>query len=841
MTMDAARWSRVTDLFEQATAQPPAERAAWLTAACDDAEVRAEVEAMLAAYDTDPEFLERPGDVAGAMEDAVADALIGRRLGAYRLVRQIGRGGMGVVYEAHRDDQEFDRRAAVKVLPVWRSASFGERFRFERRVLAGLDHPGIARLIDAGTTPDGVTYVVLEFVDGQPVTAWCDAHALSIADRVGLAGRICEAVTYAHQRLVIHRDLKPANILVTADGQPKLLDFGIAALAADDGASRGTTRTGQHSFTPEFASPEQVRGERVTTATDVYSLGVLFYRMLTGRAPYDLQGLSPLQVIQTICDVEPPRPSTVAEEDAGRTLRGDLDAVVMKALQKHAGDRYASVAEFAADLRAWRTGHPVAAAPSSTAYRLRRFVSRHRRAVAAGIAVVVALAGGGAATAWQAHVAQVERDKAQNRFRQVEEFSRSLLFDVNEALARVPGSTEPRRLLLERAVQFLDGLAADADNDAAMKLELAEGYRRLGGIQGGTEGANVGDRRAAAESFGKATRLAEEVVAERPGEVDAMVLAMGAQFGRLTVAGRIDATDERDAAARRHRELLATLERITPRNGRLMRAIAEGYADEGTFLEADGRYADAEQALTTALPLYEQLSASAPSAAIRDRHAFVLKRLGAVAQMLKRGEDAVRRYREALALDEQALAERPGDPGVQYAVTVTLSNLGGALTFVGRPDESLAPWRRALEMRRAIVAADPRDLRAVEGLGMMLSRFSSLAYREKRFADSAAYNREKVRLFAEVESREGRNARNTSQRALSWLELAMALVAQVDGGADPRARATLLAEAREAVRRAPAADYTLTMSFSDVPIATFRQIRSQMAARLGVSDGGPTP
>mgnify|MGYP000125443201 CR=1 FL=1 len=457
--MTPERWARVTELFEQAAQQPAAERRRWLDGVCDDAAVRAEVEAMLAAYDTDPEFLEQPTDAAGAMEEAVADALVGRRLGAYRLVRQIGRGGMGVVYEAQRDDQEFDRRAAVKVLPVWRSASFGERFRFERRVLAGLDHPGIARLLDAGTTPDGVTYVVLEYIDGQPVTTWCQGR--TIAEQVALAERICEAVTYAHQRLVIHRDLKPANILVTAEGQPKLLDFGIAALVADDGASRGTTRTGQHSFTPEFASPEQVRGERVTTATDVYSLGVLLYVMLTGRAPYSLSGLTPLQVIQTICDVDPPAPSAGAPPQVQSLLHGDLDAVLLKALRKHPADRYGSVAEFAADLRAWRTGHPVSAAPASMTYRARRFVSRNRKAVA------------GLSASGQVHrVIHVPADTAS--FHQV----------VEEALSRRYISDEYNRLSHEVEVAEREMLRIEEDrrrlaSENQMLREQAHGGFRI--------------------------------------------------------------------------------------------------------------------------------------------------------------------------------------------------------------------------------------------------------------------------------------------------------------------------------------------------------------------------
>ncbi|MCC6989316.1 MAG: serine/threonine protein kinase, partial [Acidobacteria bacterium] len=259
--MTPERWARVTELFDAACQLPTAARDAWLDASGVDADLRAEVRAMIEAYDTDPGYLEQPANPVPALDVPMTDALIGRRLGAWRLTRQIGRGGMGVVYEARRDDQEFDRVAAVKILPAW-SAGFAERFRAERRVLAALDHPGIARLLDSGTSDDGIAWFVMEFVDGQSVTAWTTARRLPIRDRVALIERICDAVAYAHRHLVVHRDLKPANILVTADGQPKLLDFGIATLlSAEDGVAIGTTRTGHSSFTPEFASPEQIRGE----------------------------------------------------------------------------------------------------------------------------------------------------------------------------------------------------------------------------------------------------------------------------------------------------------------------------------------------------------------------------------------------------------------------------------------------------------------------------------------------------------------------------------------------------------------------------------------------------
>ncbi|MFN7978667.1 MAG: serine/threonine-protein kinase [Vicinamibacterales bacterium] len=826
--MTPERWATVTALFEAASAQPPASRAAWLDAHCDDQEVRSEVEAMLAAFDTDPEFLEHPPDATGAMEDAVADALIGRRLGAYRLVRQIGRGGMGVVYEAQRDDQEFDRRAAIKVLPVWRSATFGERFRFERRVLAGLDHPGIARLIDAGTTPDGVTYVVLEFVDGQPVTTWCDAHGLSIADRVTLAERICEAVTYAHQRLVIHRDLKPANILVTADGQPKLLDFGIAALADDEGASRGTTRTGQHSFTPEFASPEQVRGERVTTATDVYSLGVLFYLMLSGRSPYDLRGLSPLQVIQTICDVEPAAPSAGARPEARRALRGDLDAVLLKALQKHAGDRYTSVAEFAADLRAWRTGHPVAAAPASTAYRVRRFVSRHRTAVAAGAAVVLALAGGGAATAWQAHIAQIERDKAQNRFTQIQEFSRSLLFDVHDALRNVPGATEARRLLLDRAVQFLDGLASDASGDATLKRELAAGYQQLAYVQGNQFSENVGDTAGAIVSLHKAVRYIDELHLDDPADTRLLTLAVHIHFDLAAVLTERDDPEAADAAAV-HAALVNELETRHGNDPATVAIVAEGYSDVGRLRVDGGDIPGGRRAFERSVALYDSLPAGERPLNVVRGNAFALKRLGGV---LMRAEDyaaSERRYLQALAFDEEAL-RRDDRPTTRYDITFTMSDLALVQAKREHWDDAEAMWRRALAIRQKSLDDDPKNVRALSGVATLYGRLGLSAAAQGDHASSVERYHAEVALRERLIASSGRLPGRVSELGWAKLRLAEALLRRADAEATSRARPQWIAEARQLVAGVRRTDGKPPVPAGNEP--DFVEIYDRLRARL---------
>ena len=824
--MTPEQWARVTELFDTACEQPPDRRAAWLDTACNDAALCLEVRAMLEAYDTDPEFLEEPTGTVPALEDAVADALVGRRFGAYRLTRQVGRGGMGVVYEAQRDDQEFDRRAAVKILPAW-SAGFADRFRAERRVLAALDHPGIARLLDSGTTPDGIAYFVMEFVDGVPVTTWCRRQRLTMRDRVALAERIAGAVAFAHRHLVVHRDLKPANILVTTEGHPKLLDFGIATLLSEEGGqSLGTTRTGHQSFTPEFASPEQVRGERVTTASDVYSLGVLLYMMVADRHPYPLDGLSPFDVMRTVCEVDPPAPSTVAPAELRHPTVGDLDAVVGKALRKAPSERYGSVAELVADLRAWRSGHPVVAAPASFGYRARCFVRRNRTAVAAALAVVMAITAGGVATAWQARVAQRERDKAENRFRQVQDFSRSLLFDVHGALARVPGATDARRLLLDRAVQFLDGLAADAGDDNALKLELAAGYEQLGNVQGNAVSENVGDTEGSAVSYRKAFTLAEEVRLREPEALPPLVRAMKTSGDLASVLLLRDDPQKAEWQAR-YESLVRELERRDA-GGTYALDVAKGYSDIGRLRVDSDDFEPAERAYREALRQYERVPLEGrPILALRD-NAYVLKRLGGVLLRTTRLDESEERYRQALAIDERVI-QLDDRPQTRYDMTFTMSDL--ALVAARRDNwtEAAALWARALAIRQGISDADPKDVRALSGVATLQGRLAGVAFRAKDYATTVSRYQTELRYREQIYALAALPGR-LADRSWAALRLAQGLCARAD--AEPRHpdRATWLAEAERLVHSTARSDGKPSVNAGSEP--EYLEVHDALAARL---------
>jgi non-specific serine/threonine protein kinase/serine/threonine-protein kinase len=805
--MSSADWSRVTDLFDRACRLPAAEREAWVRSVCDEEATCAEVRAMLRAYDADPGFLEAPIDVAAAVEMVgwhVARSVEGRRIGRYRVVREIGRGGMGVVYEAERDDAEFERRVAIKVLPAgWAAPALAERFRFERRVLAGLDHPNIAGLLDAGSTDDGVPYFVMDYVDGRPIDAWCREHALTPRERVRLLVAVCDAVAHAHQHLVVHRDLKPANILVTADGAPNLLDFGIATVVSEEGGtSAGLTRAGQSTFTPEYASPEQVRGERVTTATDVYSLGVLAYRLLAERPPYDLSGLSPLESMRAICESTPPFPSSVAAPAARGLLRGDLDTIVMKALRKDARERYATVSELAADLAAWLDGRPVSAAPATFGYRARKLVARHRTAVIAATAVLLALVAGGVGTAWQAHVASVERDKAERRFAQVRQFSRSLLFEVHESLRRLPGATEPRRLLLDRAVQFLDGLAADAGDDVALNLELVAGYRRLGHVEGAATSDNVGDLAGARRSFEAAVRLAERALLADPRSAAALV-AVAEASGDLS--NTLLAVGDHAAAERAHarsRDAVERLERDHAAAPGIAATIAASCLNLGYFRGVRGDLAEAKSLYEKAVRLYDALPAGVPDRDEVDRgHARALKRLAAVLVKDKRLDEGEARYRQALALDEAVVARNPGNAPFRYDMTFSLTDLAFVARERGDVPTAEMLYRRALAIRQEVLDADPSNSRALQGVANIHQYLSSIYGSKGEFAKAADALRLSLALSDRLPAAVAATPAVRINRAWGHLNLATSLLQQAER-ASPRDRAAAVTGARAALQRA---------------------------------------
>ena len=483
--MDADRWRRVQQVLDAALTRKPGEWPALLDETCsDDPELRQEVEALLARVDTAQRFLESPPAAlaaALAAEEAAASAgHMGRRIGAYRLVEEIGRGGMARVFLAERADGQFEHRVALKLLrPGLDTEIDRERFRAERQILANLDHPNIARLLDGGVTDDGQPYLVLELVKGRPIDVFCNQAELSLRERLDLFLTVCEATRYAHGRLVVHRDLKPSNILVTEDGVVKLLDFGLAKLLEPRAPVPSMTRTGQRWMTPEYAAPEQIRGEPVTTLTDVYQLGMVLYRLLVGQAPFAGRRAGLHELEEAVLHEEPERPSSAAFRGgavAWKSLRGDLDAIVLMAIRKEPERRYPSAEAMAADLRRFRDTRPILARPNTLPYRFRNFARRHRGGVVAGTAVVLTLIGASIFSLHQMREAQEQRDaalRASDRADAQVEFQGALLSEVGDRPITMREVLDSARKVLERRS------GGDPRLQTALLLQLAEAYSTL--------------------------------------------------------------------------------------------------------------------------------------------------------------------------------------------------------------------------------------------------------------------------------------------------------------------------------------------------------------------------
>lgn len=631
----------------------------------------------------------------------------GRTFGPYRVVREIGRGGMGVVFEAWRDDSEYHKRVALKVAPDWRDLEWlRERFRSERQILARLEHPNIARFLDGGTEA-GIPYFAMEYVDGQPVIAWAREHGLGVSECVAMFRQICAAVSYAHENLVIHRDLKPGNILVDSTGTPKLLDFGIATLL-DDAAAQATT-TGSRLWTPDYASPEQVRGQPLTVRTDVYSLGLLLYEILCGERPQQGAHLSPLALERAICEIEPDPPSARAaargDKNLSRELRGDLDRIVAFAIRKEPSRRYSSARALDADLGRYLDGRPVSARPQTVSYRLAKLVRRNRIASLAAALLLLAISGGIGTTLYEAR-------RAQRRFQEVRSLANAFIFDVHDRIQFLPGATEARKAIVSTALKYLENLRRDASRDPALLRELAAAYEKIGEVQGNPMKSSLGDSAGAMQSYRAAESILNPLVAKGDIEAKALQALTVERIGNLQHAhGKTEGLQDLNGARLLAREVIAahptdlgTLGVAIDVDGDLLRYYAD-VLDYGKMLEF------AQEGKRTA----EQLAAAYPSRAESDD--YLAEAQVSVARAFRANGDllqAEQHYRDALAVRQRLVEENPNQTGYQRSLLLVYGHLGDMLGLpethgIGNLPEAVEAFDKAAAIAKSMVRQDPAD------------------------------------------------------------------------------------------------------------------------------------
>jgi serine/threonine protein kinase len=753
--MTPERWQRVKELLGPALELEPSRRTGYLDQACaDDASLRGEIELLLAAgKKAGSNFLNDPALTEAFLEDfaARADVWIGRRAGPYEIVEEIGAGGMGEVYRAIRADDQYSKEVAIKLVPGSQGSSFIiNRFKNERQILASLEHPNIARLLDGGTTEDGVPYFVMELIEGQRLVEYCDARKLPVSERLSLFLQVCSAVQYAHQRLIIHRDIKPGNILVTAEGVPKLLDFGIAKIVNPNAAADGfePTITMFRLLTPGYASPEQIKDEAITTASDVYSLGVVLYELLTGHSPYRVTSRTPHEISQAVCGVDPDKPSAAVRqtesafdkvgekqiapaalseardaspEKLSKRLSGDLDNIVLMALRKEPQRRYASVEQFAQDIRRHLEHLPVAARKDTLGYRTSKFVVRHKVAVAAAALVTVALLSAMGVTFREARIAQ-------RRFKDVRNLANSLLFDVHDAIRDLPGSTPARKILVDRALQYLDSLAAEAGSDASLLRELATAYERVGEVQGHYLTDNLGETENALRSYQKALRLRESLAAAQPRNWDDQLAQ--ARCHRL-VSSQLLATGKTKTAFDNIRAAIAIGEALRKSRPSEIKALDE--------LSYDYEISGHIQGGDSAVDLNDQAG-------------------------------ALDSYRKAVTMDQAMLKIDPSSESAQHSLAMNGLFLGDSLLVFGDLQGALQNYQQSLLVAQKI-REHSTATRRIRDVAVVYNRIAGLYVSSGEWAAALENNRKALEIYQELVPKDPSNALLRQGLAIAYVNV----------------------------------------------------------------------
>ena len=734
------RWQEVKELAAAALELDPGERSPFLARlAATDAELAAELAALL-AYEDDSGFLEAPPPGV-----APRRSLVGLRLPPYRVVGEIATGGMGEVLRAVRDDAQYEQEVAIKLLRHgWDNELARQRFRRERQILARLEHPNIARLIDGGETATGSPYLVMEYVRGRPLDRYCADLHLDLAARLRLFTTVCDAVHFAHGHLLVHRDLKPANILVTDTGVVKLLDFGIAKLLdADDGSATATIEAARH-LTPLYASPEHLRGEDLTTASDVFSLGVILYQLLTGALPYAVSSSTASRLAQRLAGegLQPPSQRLREAGAPGRAkqVSGDLDNIVMMAMRPEPQRRYASADRLAEDLRRQLAGLPVAAGRDSWHYRAGKFVARHRYAVGAASLAALASIIGVIGVLWQAQAADAARQLAERRLSEARALARKVIFDYHDAIAVLPGSLEARARLVSDALDYLDSLARETGGESELQRDLASAYEKIAEIQGRlTIDAGTGAA-AGRASHAKALTLREGLAAKNGTDRLALAASLRragdfeAQSGELATAvtlyRRAIALVDESATAGLD-EIPATLIRARAHAGIGMSYGCGGLQSLGDLALGQREHEIGRNALVALLRVHSGHSELA--AELSELH-FQSASLEICAGRL--GE-ARRKFEAALAL-RQVLRER--EPEVQVhrsRAAMFLIELGTVADMEGDLTPALQHMQAARALQEPYQKANARDAQATAELGLIYLKLAGVQARAGQ-SDAAA-------------------------------------------------------------------------------------------------------
>lgn len=802
--MQTENWKKVKDLLKEVLPLNSEERRKYFDDAKISDEIRTEVESLL-DFEEESENLMQLSMVEYLKDFIASDELgehnlVGQNIGVYKIVRELGYGGMGAVYQAERTDGKFEQQVALKLLKrEMNTAALRRRFGQEREILASLEHPNIARLLDAGTTDDKIPYFAMEFVEGLPINNYCDKHNLDLTQRLELFIKVCSAVDFAHRNLIVHRDLKPSNILITDDGTPKLLDFGISKiLSAEFENIKKATITKLGVMTPSYASPEQLQNKSVTTATDIYSLGVILYELLSGHRPFETKEENLKEIYQAVIETDPPLPSTLVETGfkqlkaiseaeteifskkqtpateinkprhtnpqtvnlSSQSLRGDLDNIVLKALRKEPERRYLSAENFSEDIKRHLRGLPVTARPNTFSYRAEKFIARNKASVIAAILITLAIIGGIIATLWQAKVAQTERVKAERRFNDVRNLANSFLFELSPKIEKLPGSTEARKELVNLALEYLDNLSQESSDDLELQRELAAAYEKVGDVQGKPSNPNIGDIKGAIQSYEKALAIRQQLLDNEPDNIsyqndlaeDYKVLGEIHANGGDYDKGEIFL----DKALEIRRKILAQ----NPQDYELRATLAETINSRGHISFFDQENKKAIEYYDQSKEIYEKLLAEKPDDyQIERKYASNYVDLGEAYgwdNNLQKGEENLDK---SLSILLKLREKYPNDQTIQRSLIISYLKTADNYADFEKVKKGLELFKKGVVVAQNLSNADPQSVQAKRDLGIITRKLAEVLDRTGKSRESLDKMLEALEIFKELRDKDPNNSR----------------------------------------------------------------------------------